>query len=128
MAVEITNNTILKPCSTSPHPLTNTLVPLTIFDRVAMDLHVPTIYAFRAPMPSNSDLEQGLAKVLAHYPHLSGRMVVDDEHGQPCFILNNAGVRLIETRVCATLAEKLPLECTTELANLHPPVEGTYVM
>lgn len=77
-------------------------------------------------MPSNDELKEGLRIVLAHYPHLSGRMVVDENTQKPCFVLNDAGVRLVETSVSASLAEKLPLEATTELTDLHPSVDGEH--
>lgn len=124
MAIEITNNTLLKQCPSSPpHPLSNTIVSLTIFDLAAYDIHVPTIYAFKPPMPSNEALKEGLSKVLVNYPHLSGRLTTD-EFGKQCCDLNDAGIRLIETKVSATLAEKLPLEATTELSTLFPSVQG----
>ncbi|ONK64472.1 uncharacterized protein A4U43_C07F26430 [Asparagus officinalis] len=124
MAIEITSSRILKPCTTPPHPLTNTLVPLTVFDLAAMDLHVATVHAYRAPMPENLEIIEGLCRVLAYFPHLAGRLTVDDS-GQPCILLNNAGVRVVEARVGATLAEKMPLEGTTNTTELHPSVEDS---
>ncbi|XP_068658302.1 tryptamine hydroxycinnamoyltransferase 1-like [Aristolochia californica] len=123
MALEIVNNTILKPYPSSINPHTNVTIPLTIFDRAAFDLHVSVLYAFRPPMPSNEAMMQGLAQVLNIYPHLAGRFTVD-EQGRPCILLNGAGVRIVETRIGTTLAESLPFEPSHELTNLHPPIEG----
>lgn len=124
MSIEITSNAILKPCpSAPPHPLTNSLVPLTIFDLAAMDLHVPTVHAFRAPMPQNSELRDGLSRALTYYPHLAGRLIVD-ERGEGCISLNNEGVRFVEAEVDLTLAEVMPLEGGSDLSKLHPPIEG----
>ncbi|KAK1263050.1 Agmatine coumaroyltransferase-2 [Acorus gramineus] len=124
--IETTSTSILKPSSTSPpHPLLDTYVPLTIFDEAAFDLHVATLYAFRAPMPTNSAMKDGLSKVLSHFPHLSGRMCPDPNNNRPSIHLNNAGVRVIETRTADTLADRLPLDPSDELALLHPPTDAS---
>ncbi|KAK1313347.1 Agmatine coumaroyltransferase-1 [Acorus calamus] len=118
--IETTSTSILKPSSTSPpHPLLDTYVPLTIFDEAAFDLHVATLYAFRAPMPTNFAMKDGLSKVLSHFPHLSGRMCPDPDNNRPSVHLNDAGVRVIETRTADTLADRLPLDPSDELALLH---------
>ncbi|KAG0467715.1 hypothetical protein HPP92_019295 [Vanilla planifolia] len=55
MAVELIGTTIIKPTpSTSTEPKH---VPLTIFDRAAFNLHVPVLYAFLPPNPSNDSLK-----------------------------------------------------------------------
>ncbi|RWR74770.1 agmatine coumaroyltransferase-2-like protein [Cinnamomum micranthum f. kanehirae] len=124
MAVEIINDTILKPSPSSPpNAILNSQIPLTIFDRAAFDLHVNILYAYRPPMPSNEAIIEGLSQVLNHFPHLAGRLTVDKE-GRPCVLLNNAGIRLVETRVGTTLAERLPFNPSHELTKLHPPIEG----
>ncbi|XP_010251819.1 PREDICTED: agmatine coumaroyltransferase-2-like [Nelumbo nucifera] len=123
MAIELINDTILKASPSSEHPTSNALVPLSIFDKAAFDLHVPILYAFRAPVPSNEAMREGLSKALAHYPHLAGRFTTDDQ-GRTCIILNNAGVRIIETYVPITLAEQLPFTPDSEVGNLLPPLEG----
>ncbi|KAG9454830.1 hypothetical protein H6P81_007734 [Aristolochia fimbriata] len=124
MALEIVNSFVLKP-SPSPlkNPHTNAAIPLTIFDRAAFDLHVTILYAFRRPMPTNEALLEGLAQALNIYPHLAGRFATD-EQGRPCIVLNGAGVRIVETTVGTTLAERLPFEPSHELTELHPPIEG----
>ncbi|XP_058079623.1 tryptamine hydroxycinnamoyltransferase 1-like [Magnolia sinica] len=124
MAVEIISNTILKPSPSSPpHPFLNSLIPLTIFDRAAFDLHVTILYAFRPPMPTNEAIIDGLAKVLNYFPQLAGRLTIDNQR-RKSILLNNAGVRVVEARVGTTLVERLPFNPSHELTNLHPPIEG----
>nr|DAD43059.1 TPA_asm: hypothetical protein HUJ06_001289 [Nelumbo nucifera] len=123
MAIGLINNTLLKAASSSDYPTTNALIPLNIFDKAAFDIHVPILYAFRAPMPSNEVLKDGLSKALVHYPHLAGRYVTDDQ-GSTCITLNNAGIRVIETYVPTTLAEQLPFTPASDLGKLLPPLDG----
>ncbi|KAK8970854.1 Agmatine coumaroyltransferase-2 [Platanthera guangdongensis] len=122
MAVELVGATILKP---APLPLpesnNNLVVPLTVFDRAAFNLHVPSLYAFLPPTPSNSTLKSGLSRILHHFPHLAGR-IISDGHLRPCIALDNSGVRLLETNVSASLSEMLPLEDADNLDELHPAV------
>ncbi|XP_010251818.1 PREDICTED: agmatine coumaroyltransferase-2-like [Nelumbo nucifera] len=122
MAIGLVCNTILK-ASSSHHPTSNDLIPLNLFDKAAFDIHVPILYAFRAPMPSNEVLKEGLSKALVHYPQLAGRFITDD-HGRTCIILNNAGVRVIETYVPTSLAEQLPFTPASEVDKLLPPLDG----
>nr|DAD43065.1 TPA_asm: hypothetical protein HUJ06_001295 [Nelumbo nucifera] len=123
MAIGLINNTLLKAASSSDYPTTNALIPLNIFDKAAFDIHVPILYAFRAPMPSNEVLKDGLSKALVHYPHLAGRYVTDDQ-GRTCITLNNAGIRVIETYIPTTLAEQLPFTPASDLGKLLPPLDG----
>ncbi|XP_058094732.1 tryptamine hydroxycinnamoyltransferase 2-like [Magnolia sinica] len=124
MAVEILSTTTLKPSPTPPsNPLHNTHIPLTIFDKAALNLHVAIIYAFRPPMPTNDEMKSGLAKALTYFPHLAGRLSIDEQH-HPCFVLNNAGIRLIETQIEMTLIERLPLDPSTDLRKLYPTFDG----
>ncbi|KAI3948846.1 hypothetical protein MKX01_022260 [Papaver californicum] len=99
------------------------VIPLTIFDKVAFDLHVAVLYAFKPPMPSNEVLKDALSKVLVYYPHLAGRFITDDL-GRTCIILNNAGARITETYIPTTLAEQLPFNPCKDVSHLLPPVEG----
>ncbi|KAG9454831.1 hypothetical protein H6P81_007735 [Aristolochia fimbriata] len=127
MAVEIFKTSILKPAPSGSAPpaaaaAPDEMVPLTIFDKAAFDLHVAVLYAFQAPMPGNEAMKEGLAKALAHFPHLAGRIVTDDQN-RPCIHLNGAGVRVIETYVGATLSERLPLDPSEELRQLRPGIE-----
>ncbi|RLN19618.1 uncharacterized protein C2845_PM02G35240 [Panicum miliaceum] len=58
---------MVKPVYSTPHPLAGEKVPLTVFDRAALDLLVPTVFAYPAPAPSNEALKEGLRKALAPY-------------------------------------------------------------
>ncbi|KAL5981656.1 hypothetical protein ACLOJK_015719 [Asimina triloba] len=121
MEIEILNTSTLKP--SPPHSTPNVHIPLTIFDEAAFDLHVPTIYAFLPPTPSNAEMKQGLAKALSHFPHLAGRLSVGEE-GRPGISLNDAGICLIEASVNMRLADRLPLNPCPELCKLHPSIDG----
>ncbi|KAI3967213.1 hypothetical protein MKW92_028684 [Papaver armeniacum] len=134
MAIGLIDNTILKAGSsfqslTTLHdqsvniPSEDVVIPLTIFDKAAFDLHVAVLYAFKPPMPSNEVLKDALSKVLVYYPHLAGRFITDDL-GRTCIILNNAGVRITETYIPSTLAEQLPFNPSKDVSHLLPPVEG----
>ncbi|KAJ8635502.1 hypothetical protein MRB53_009769 [Persea americana] len=110
MSIEIITNTIFTPSPSSPpHPLHNSQIPLTIFDRVALYSHIPILYAFKPPMPTNESMKEGLSKALNLFPHLAGRLTVDN-HSRHCILLNNAGIRLVETRISDTLQKHLPLD------------------
>ncbi|KAH0462782.1 hypothetical protein IEQ34_010357 [Dendrobium chrysotoxum] len=59
----IINNNTLKAIS---YPLSQSnLVTLTIFDYTAFDIHVPALYAFLPPTPSNKSLKFGLSPVFS---------------------------------------------------------------
>ncbi|RWR76049.1 agmatine coumaroyltransferase-2-like protein [Cinnamomum micranthum f. kanehirae] len=122
MSIEIITNTIFTPSPSSPpHPLLNSPIPLTIFDRAALDLHIPILYAFKPPMPTNESMKEGLSKALNHFPHLAGRLTVDN-HLRHCILLNNAGIRLVETRISHTLEEQLPLDLSKDLSMYYQPI------
>ncbi|KAF5175285.1 Tryptamine hydroxycinnamoyltransferase, partial [Thalictrum thalictroides] len=126
MTCTIINNTILKPSSfSSTQFILNSLVPFTIFDEIALDVHVAMLHAFKPPMPSNEILKNALAKVLIHFPHLAGRLTMD-EGGHQCILLNNAGIRLIETYVPTTLVDQMKSfeSSSNDVSHLHPPTEG----
>ena len=101
--MEMTSSTMVKPV---PHPLVGEKVPLTIFDRAAADVFVPTVLAYPAPAPAKEALKEGLLKAVATYPHLAGRLAVD-QLGRRFLHVNNEGVLLIETTVKANLADVL---------------------
>ncbi|KAI3939323.1 hypothetical protein MKW98_022191 [Papaver atlanticum] len=132
MAIGLINNTIFKAGSSltslsTMHdqsvsiPTDDAVIPLTVFDKAVFDLHVAVLYAFKPPMPSNEVLKDALSKVLVYYPHLAGRFITDDL-GQTCIILNNAGVRITETYIPSTLAERLPFNPSKDVSHLLPPL------
>ncbi|KAI3952479.1 hypothetical protein MKW92_035549 [Papaver armeniacum] len=124
MSLRVISSTTLYPSpSSDPSISYDTKIPLTIFDKAAFDLNVSVLYVFQPPMPSNEAMKEGLLKALVHFPHLAGRFATD-EQGRPCIHLNNAGVRVIETYIPATLAEQLPFNPNTDIEELFPPIQG----
>ncbi|KAJ6844573.1 tryptamine hydroxycinnamoyltransferase 2-like [Iris pallida] len=124
-AMEVISNFILKPSPSTSLPninhLPNSVTPLTVFDRAAGNFHFPVLMAFRSTMPSNSVLTESLSRVLAPYPHLAGTIDYDSRSG-PSFVLNNAGVRLVETRVNVPMDEKDLIHDPTTHGSLYPRV------
>ncbi|KAI3848593.1 hypothetical protein MKX03_010303 [Papaver bracteatum] len=127
------NNTILKHYSSSSTSSsvdeqsvnipTHEIIPLTIFDEVTHDGHIGVYLVFKPPMPSNEVLKDALSKVLVHYPHLAGRFMTDNL-GRTCIVLNNAGVRIVETCIPTTVAEQLLLNASEDTNHLLPSVHG----
>ncbi|CAN6457540.1 unnamed protein product [Victoria cruziana] len=123
MEVHVRSTILLKAEGPALHPdLHDQLVPLTIFDKVAMDFHIAILHAYRPPAATNATMTAALSQVLSHYPHLAGRLVVDDRR-RPCIHLNNAGVRVVEADVEGDLEDHLPLVPSFELTSLHPSTE-----
>uniref|UniRef100_J3LKR1 Uncharacterized protein n=1 Tax=Oryza brachyantha TaxID=4533 RepID=J3LKR1_ORYBR len=59
--MEITSTAMLRPVYGKPHPLAGAAVQLTVFDRAAFDLYVPSVLAYPAPAPSNEADNVGAA-------------------------------------------------------------------
>ncbi|KAI3994669.1 hypothetical protein MKX01_027559 [Papaver californicum] len=100
------------------HPLQNQFVPLSVFDRLTDDEHVPLLYAYRPPTPSNQTLERGLRKALSEYPEFAGRFGTSDT-GERVILLNGQGLRFIEASFNCTLDEVIPFKSST-LLSLSP--------
>lgn len=99
--------------------------PLTVFDKVAADMHVAVLFAFAAPTATNAQIKDGLAKTLAHFYTFAGRLGTDELH-RPCILAGGAGdgALLVEAAVESELAEHIPLKPSPDLQKLHPPTEG----
>ena len=54
--MEPTASKMVKPVYSAPHPLAGEMIPLTLFDRAAMDIFVSLILVYPAPTPSNEAL------------------------------------------------------------------------
>ncbi|GJN08855.1 hypothetical protein PR202_ga26815 [Eleusine coracana subsp. coracana] len=113
--------TMLQPIYPTPHPLAGEMVPLTVFDRAAFDLFVPTVRAYTAPAPSNELVKESLARALVLYPHMAGRLVVDDQ-GRRFIHVNNRGALVIEVTVSADLADVLVDGTISNVGEVYPPV------
>ncbi|KAF3796779.1 Acetyl-CoA-benzylalcohol acetyltransferase [Nymphaea thermarum] len=123
MKVHVRSTTMLEPEFPALNPnLQDQLVPLTIFDKAAMDFPIAILHAYRAPTPSNATITAALSQVLSHYPHLAGRLVADDQR-RSCMHINNAGVRVVEADIHGDLEDHLPLVPSPELTALHPKTD-----
>ncbi|KAI3887995.1 hypothetical protein MKW92_021357 [Papaver armeniacum] len=114
---------LLQPIYNGDQPTSTTmLVPLTVFDRLADDMHVPILYAYKPPNPSNTLLEQGLRKALSEYREWAGRFGEDD-NGQTIILLNDEGMSFTEASSNCTLDQAFPFKTPT-LLKLSPNFEG----
>ncbi|GJN40545.1 hypothetical protein PR202_gb29775 [Eleusine coracana subsp. coracana] len=97
--------------------------PLTAFDRASTDGYIPAVYAWNAPAPDNNKVIEGLLATVARYPHLAGRFGVDDA-GRRCFVLNDAGVLVVEAEADGDLADTLAAHDLAEHVNqLYPDAD-----
>ncbi|XP_068641090.1 tryptamine hydroxycinnamoyltransferase 1-like [Aristolochia californica] len=102
-----------------------TKIALTVFDRLASDMHIGVVYSFNPPMATNAALIDGLTRTLVHFPTLAGHLG-EDEDGRPSVILGDhteGGVLVVEAMAASNLEDHLPLTPSRNLKNLYPPLE-----
>ncbi|OEL19803.1 Agmatine coumaroyltransferase-1 [Dichanthelium oligosanthes] len=120
--VEITRRALLRPREACDHAGGRT-IPLTVFDRASTDGYVPAVFAWTAQgAPTNAALVDGLLATLARFPHLAGRLGVDDR-GRRCFHLNNSGVIVFEAVAAADLADALAHDVSEHIDQLFPKAD-----
>jgi shikimate O-hydroxycinnamoyltransferase len=123
VTVEITRRAVLSPRPSCDDHAGSRTIPLTIFDRAATDGYVPAVFAWTAQAaPTNATLVDGLLATVARFPHLAGRLGVDDR-GRRCFHLNDAGVRVIEAAAAADLADALAHGVSGHIDQLYPQAD-----
>ncbi|MCL7030824.1 hypothetical protein MKW94_026011 [Papaver nudicaule] len=106
--IEQVSSKLLQPIYNGDQPvLTAMSVPLTVFDRLAYNQYVPSLYAYKPPNPSNALLEQGLQRALSEYREWAGRFGKDDD-GNVVVLLNDEGLRFIEASADCTLDQAMP--------------------
>ncbi|XP_039114967.1 agmatine coumaroyltransferase-1-like [Dioscorea cayenensis subsp. rotundata] len=118
MEVKVTSSTIL----TSPISHASD-VPLTIFDRFALNLHVAILFAFTPPTSTNTDIISGLSNILVNFPTLTANFSTNS-HGRPCLTVggSDGGVLVVEATVSSKLEDHLPLTPSPDFRLLHPEV------
>ncbi|KAF9596731.1 hypothetical protein IFM89_012930 [Coptis chinensis] len=114
---------LVKPIYVGDTPKKTQKIPLNVFDSVTEEAHIPLLYAYKPPTPSNAALELGLRKVLSEYRELAGRLDNDDK-GRRVILLNDEGARLVEASVSCTLDQAMLLKPSPALLGFHPCVDG----
>ncbi|CAL4991635.1 unnamed protein product [Urochloa decumbens] len=133
MKITIHSSKSVKPAYSSgnaskdaPTATTSSIVPLTVFDEVNHNEYVTGIIAFHPPATPITVLEAGLAKVLAEYRELAGRLVADNgRNGKNAILLNDNGALLVEASVDVALNSIMPLRAGSEALELHPSCRCT---
>ncbi|XP_072973559.1 agmatine coumaroyltransferase-2-like [Typha angustifolia] len=122
MKVRVESSRIVKPTYGGVPPPTTEHMSFSVFDKVTIDAHFAFLYAYRPPTPPNSVMESGLAKVLAAYRELAGRLGEDGE-GNPIILLNDKGVRFVEASADITHDRAMQHEPSPAWLNLQPDGE-----
>ncbi|KAM0951026.1 putative putrescine N-hydroxycinnamoyltransferase [Dioscorea sansibarensis] len=119
MEVKMISSTILKIPICHPSD-----VPLTIFDRGALNVHVAVLHVFTPPTSTNADIISGLSKTLVHFPTLTGNISTDDLRGRPSLTVGgpDGGALVVEATVSSKLEDHLPLTPSPDFRLLHPEV------
>ncbi|KAM0852723.1 hypothetical protein ACQ4PT_051568 [Festuca glaucescens] len=97
-------------------------VPLSVFDRVAYQMPMTTIFCFPAPAPSTADIQKGLVAALTRYRAFAGQLG-EGPDGTPAVLPNDRGACLVEAAVLDVGIADMAREPTPELLKLHPYLE-----
>ncbi|XP_039113781.1 agmatine hydroxycinnamoyltransferase 1-like [Dioscorea cayenensis subsp. rotundata] len=118
MEVKVTSTTTLTSPLSQPSE-----VPLTIFDRFALNIHVAILYAFSRPTSANANIISALSKILVHFPTLTANLSTNS-HGRPCLTVGgpDGGALVVEATVSSKLEDHLPLTPSPDFRLLHPEV------
>ncbi|TVU30868.1 hypothetical protein EJB05_22515 [Eragrostis curvula] len=118
--VQVTRRAILRPRPASDRASGRRTVPLTAFDRASTDNYIPLVFSWTAQAaPANDAVVDGLLTTVARFPHLAGRMCVDGR-GRRCFLLNDAGVLVVEATAAVDLADALAHDVSKHIEQLYP--------
>ncbi|KAK9124020.1 hypothetical protein Sjap_013622 [Stephania japonica] len=124
MKTQKESSKLVKPMHILHNPSEDTpKISLTVFDLVAEDGHIPIIYVYQQPTPSNAALELALGKVLSDYRELAGRFGTDVT-GKRVILLNDEGLRFVEAFTDCTLDEAQLFNPSEALLGLHPCLDS----
>lgn len=121
MKIERISTRLVKPHTTFDGP--PLLVPLSSSDLAIPRVHVEVLYAYNAPVPPTTALEEGLSKILCEYREWAGRLT-KDASGRPAIELNDAGAVLIEAEARGNLQDMWPFNPSHLLLDLIPINRG----